>query len=252
MFAFDETESSDAILSLAVSLSGLVYAANALGLRVCSPDETEWTAILPPQGEPIVPVTAVAVSSSNMILAGIPGGIALSHDGGETWSAFGFPDPSPIFTTIAVSPDERIALAGTEEDGIFRSTDGGNTWEPWNFGLLDSCVTAIAFVEDGPILAGTSTGLFASTNNGRSWKPVRLESDYDAIPTIVAHGRLVWIQTESMLWWRSPDSGKTWQRASSPFNRTPQACSNVVQIGEIPGVYASLLDGEIAFVPLRL
>lgn len=252
MFLIDSMESRSDILSLAVSPTGLVYAASFYGLRACTAAGTAWSAILPPPGESPFPVTAVAVSPRNTVFAGIQGGIAVSRDRGQTWFASAFPGPAPVFTAIAISPDERVILAGTAEDGVFRSTDGGDSWEPWNFGLLDQCVTSIAFSDDGPIFLGSSTGLFVSANGGKSWKPAKLESDYDAIPNIITHNGSVWIETESRRWLRSTDSGKNWERTRPLVERALSVISNVVFINGVPGVYAGLLTGEIAFLPLRL
>jgi photosystem II stability/assembly factor-like uncharacterized protein len=125
-------------------------------------------------------LTLPSVSSlcfaGDWLFAGGIEGITRSADGGETWQPIQVQGQIQPVTTIVASPRfdrEPVLLSATLGSGILRTEDAGAHWKPSNFGLQNAEVNALAWHEDGVVLAATSNGIYRSTNEGRAWRATR-------------------------------------------------------------------------------
>jgi photosystem II stability/assembly factor-like uncharacterized protein len=288
--AVSETDiETRAILALATSSTGRLFAASLSGLRVRESATSDWELILPRADEPAYPVTAIAIAPNGAMLAGVPGGFGLSHDDGVTWSFVALPDPIAVITCLAISSDNQLVLAGSEQDGVFRSVDGGASWTAWNFGLLDAGILSLAISENESIYAGTTTGLFVSRNHGRAWEAVPLTFDFDAVLSLAVQGPSIFIGTESNgLWvssdgasswvkcialpdsmiqflatdndaivasgesglWLSNDSGDAWSAIESHITNEITSISPLTSAGDTRGVSVGSADGNVTFITI--
>ncbi|MBZ0296249.1 MAG: hypothetical protein K8L99_27060 [Anaerolineae bacterium] len=151
----------------------------------------QWTPHI--AGLPLTVIGGLATAEGWLFAGGMEG-IARSADGGENWQLATVHGSASGIASIITSPNfaqDTAALAATLEGGILRSEDAGNTWTASNFGLSDFEVSALVWLAEDVVVAGTSGGIYRSPNGGRAWRAVDGTSEPVAALAQLADGRLL-------------------------------------------------------------
>ncbi|MFB0535213.1 MAG: WD40/YVTN/BNR-like repeat-containing protein, partial [Anaerolineae bacterium] len=142
----------------------------------------------------------------------LKGQVARSDDSGLRWTFFdnGLHPGTDVLDLAVVSHDPARLYAAAWE-GFYRSEDGGRTWIRCSEGLGNVEVDALAWDDQGRLLAGTRMGIYRRAPDADRWEPLPygfqdryvhvLESDPD--------GRIFYAGTDGGLL-RSDDGGQTW------------------------------------------
>lgn len=161
-----------------------------------------WTCVQPQTDPLTVPMLKQAPDGS--LWAGGFRHIYSTRDEGGTWlsrRAAGSNVQAVLFLSDGL-------LIGTHGQGVLRSVDGGITWEASSNGM-QSAITTIRAMEDGPVVAGTQGGLFMTTDLGATWE--RVHPDLPLIQHVTdvvrdAQGRLI-AATKAGVWRHEGASG---------------------------------------------
>ena len=116
-------------------------------------------------------------------------------------------------------------LVGTSGQGVLRSADGGDTWKraAIDTGLhSDAVVRCLAVHPDKPnvIYAGSDKGLYVSDDVGATWKLLQNPLNGYTVWSLAIDGQdpnLMYVGTGTptpTVFFRSQDSGATWQKTS--------------------------------------
>jgi photosystem II stability/assembly factor-like uncharacterized protein len=194
-----------------------------------------------------VGAVAVAASDANRVYVGTgeqtPGdGVWRSDDAGATWTNIGLRD-TQFISTVLVNPNDPntllvAALGGRapgEDRGVFKTTDGGRIWRKVLYkdeqsGVVDMSrdpvapnIVFAAFESGvfGRAQIGTEHGIYKSIDGGETWEPLNGQglpaSNLGRIGIVAAAGsggrRVYAIVNQGFF--RSDDSGQTWQRTTS-------------------------------------
>ena len=154
-----------------------------------------WTCVQPQTDPLTVPMLRQAPDGS--LWAGGFRHLYSTRDEGGTWlsrRAAGSNVQAVLFLSDGL-------LIGTHGQGVLRSMDGGISWEDSSFGM-QSAITTIRAMEDGPVVAGTQGGLFMTTDLGTTWE--RVHPDLPLIQHVTdvvrdAQGRLI-AATKAGVW----------------------------------------------------
>lgn len=154
-----------------------------------------WTCVQPQTDPLTVPMLRQAPDGS--LWAGGFRHIYSTQDEGGTWlsrRAAGSNVQAVLFLSDGL-------LIGTHGQGVLRSNDGGVTWQSSSTGM-QSAITTVRALENGPVVAGTQGGLFQSTDLGATWE--RVNPDQPLIQHVTdvardAQGRLI-AATKAGVW----------------------------------------------------
>ncbi len=91
------------------------------------------------------------------LLAASDSGLFYSSTSGSTWFRRNS-IPFTTFTSFAYNKTTGWLIAGSLGSGIFVSTNNGMNWQPNNNGLSNTNITALTYLANGNLLAGTSNG----------------------------------------------------------------------------------------------
>lgn len=163
-----------------------------------------WTCVQPQTDPLTVPMLKQAPDGS--LWAGGFRHIYSTRDEGGTWlsrRAAGSNVQSVLFLSDGL-------LIGTHGQGVFRSVDAGITWEASSTGM-QSAITTIRAMDNGPVLAGTQGGMFMTSDQGRTWE--RVHEDQPLIQHVTdvvrdAQGRLI-AATKAGVWRHDDATGWT-------------------------------------------
>jgi|GEM_PF-5825963 len=111
-------------------------------------------------------VMALMVTQTGTLFAGTEDGLYRSTDTGLTWSKLDTGVESPSFTAFTQGGDSLFA-GGPQ--GVIWSIDNGESWESINEGLRDTRIRALAYTQEGDVLAGTEEGVFQLVQLSSEW-----------------------------------------------------------------------------------
>lgn len=168
-----------------------------------------------------LPLTGIGglTSAGGWLFAGGMEGIARSADGGENWQLATVHGSASGVASIVASPQfaqDTTVLAATLQGGILRSEDAGSTWSASNFGLSDFEVTALIWLAEDVVIAGTSAGIYRSPNGGRAWRAVEGVGEAVAALVQLRDGSLLAALEEGSLL-VSADQGASWSPLAHGF-----------------------------------
>ena len=170
---------------------------------------TSWVD-LQPSGLPSLDIHGFAVDprSARTLYAAVAGqGLYRSTDGARSFSPVSN-DVGGAVMALAVMPDGRI-LAGDMQRGLLASRDGGRSWKQ----TLGARLMGLAVNPSDPkrVLA-TGDGIALSVDGGRSWRPVlNVRAGAGPVAWSSSNPRLAYAVGFDRSFYRSTDSGKTWQ-----------------------------------------
>lgn len=212
-----------------------------------------WNQVKLPVVNVAVRAFAISKGHPNYMIAGTAAGIFVTADGGKTWQKRGARiEAFRQAESVAIDPrDPRFLFVGTWHLG-YRSNDSGKTWVQNSRGMIsDSDVFSICIDARDPkiVFASACTGLYRSVDHGASWTRLRVfPRSYLVRAQIVyidpSHSERVYGGTTEGLF-ISRDSGKTWNRVTSPdltvnAIQVDPADRNVILIGtDLYGVLRS-------------
>jgi len=157
------------------------------------------------------------------LFAGTEDGLRKSTDGGMTWSTVGGGLENWYCKGVAFHPKQKETMyAGTTGKGFFKSTDGGDTFEPSSAGLGGGWTEKIFAPagNSGPVFAQLSVGLYRQDGPG-AWTEIQApfdpgkEAEIDGIEFDRQSPKRLYAHKNAK-WWRSEDSGKSWQPVEVP------------------------------------
>ncbi|MCX7908552.1 MAG: hypothetical protein N2560_03430 [Ignavibacteria bacterium] len=188
----------------------------------------------------------------NVLLVGAndTSGVYRSTDNGYNWIRS--VDSLTERSVANFSVDGDVVYLLTESSVIFKSTDFGVSWMQVKTSDLDNfTITAIA-VNNGKILAGTSTGdLFLSTNDGKDWTNIKNQQIYSTITCLLWDGENIYCGTTGGIYFSSNYGTNWFQRnlgLKVPDISIIKKVKNAIMLGtRSGGVYFSLDGGRTWF-----
>jgi photosystem II stability/assembly factor-like uncharacterized protein len=143
--------------------------------------------------------------------------VARSDDGGLHWTFFenGLHSGTDVLGLAVVTHDPARLYAAAWE-GFYRSEDGGRTWRRCSQGLGNVEVDALAWDDQGRLLAGTRMGIYRRAPDADRWEPLpkgfrdRHVQVFKSDP-----GRQVFYAGTDGGLLRSEDGGQTWVEVPS-------------------------------------
>ncbi len=197
-----------------------------------SPSEPQWSNI----GS--INSGTLFLANDNSILFGGWYGIRRSTDHGSTFLSTNL-DSGRIATFAQMS--NGILLAGSKTHGIYRSLDTGKSWS-----VVHALNVNILYSLGSLCFAGTGSGIRVTSENGSIWISSNL--DTTAINAFATNGR--WLFAGGKDFYRSSDSGVTWQLLSSALPEVLSIAavdSNTIVIGTRDGGVWRSSDGGISW-----
>ncbi len=170
------------------------------------------------------------------------GGVWVTNDGGTTWSPRAQMLPVITISSLVVDPnDGNVVYAATGDAdgretpsiGVYKSTDGGATWAVTGltYQLTDFRYIpklAIDPTNGSNVYAGTTEGVYYTRNGGTNWTKVTPDGGnftvYRDIKLRPGSPATVYTVTDAGVFFRSVDSGVTWQAATAGL---PDAASTM-------------------------
>ncbi len=163
-----------------------------------------------------------------MYLASRENGMIYSYDNGETWQKTKGPLSSGFVYSIAVHPKNKCIIFATGGKQIFRSDDCARTWsEMYRESRANVRVSSLAFSYFAPyqIYAAEQNGdVLESYDSGNSWTVNRRFGD-DLVHLVTSPLKegLIYLITRENGFYRSDDSGKTWNSYADKLKGFSQA-----------------------------
>lgn len=157
--------------ALAADAQGHLYAGfDGVGIFTQAKDGA-WRSIVPADSElASAAVISLAVSGDGQYLyAGTSGqGIFASRDYGRHWQAA---YEGKYGSNMAINPTDPQTAIASLRDQVVRTQDGGQSWPPIaSLPLKFDEATSFLWLDDGPLIAGTSQGqLYRSSDGGTTW-----------------------------------------------------------------------------------
>jgi photosystem II stability/assembly factor-like uncharacterized protein len=158
-----------------------------------------------------------ALGADGAHYVGLNGQVARSDDGGLHWTFFdsGLHPGTDVLDLAVVSHDPARLYAAAWE-GFYRSEDGGQTWKRCSEGLGNVEVDALAWDDQGRLLAGTRMGIYRRAPDADEWEPVP-QGFQDRHVQVLESGpgsQVFYAGTDAGLL-RSEDGGQTWVEVAS-------------------------------------
>jgi hypothetical protein len=149
----------------------------------------------------------------------------------------------PRLTGVVIAPsDPNVTVVRSTNRGLIRSSDGGKTWRPANGSLsgFANCVRSVAIHPTDPMVMVRAFGSTRRTNSidgglalthdgGKTWQILDFPGDFDGegpsalCGEVVAfdpiNPQVIFAGCESMGFFRSGDSGKTWKLIGAAGDR---------------------------------
>ena len=162
-------------------------------------------------------------TDANTVWAGAPnGGLWKTTDGGNSWTMQNTDFLGTLgVSAIAIDPtNTNIIYLGTGDRdggdsqglGVYKSTDGGTTWNLSSTGLGNRTVGM--FIMDpgnsSVIVAATNGGIYKTTNAGANWTRTSPTTNNFRDIRFRPGDFTTQYATESGDFWRSTDSGNSW------------------------------------------
>jgi len=145
--------------SIAVQISGVIYAGGQDGIYESTDDALTWHALNDTmKGN----VHSLVITPEGNIIAGISGnGIFRSVDNGNTWTQIKLGLPTKIVNTLLLTPDHSVFAA--TDSGIFRLDPGASAWFPFSIGLTTKNILCMTYNSEGKLFVGSDgSGVFKS------------------------------------------------------------------------------------------
>ena len=166
-----------------------------------------------------------------VVVRGAPGysGVFVSQGAAGRWVRLG--DGLDGREVLSLALLGRTILAGTD-GGIFKRAPDARMWTPVPIAIdgqeAPSRVTDLLALDEGRLVAATSTGVIHSSDGGETWTRPKIGNDAEVFALAASHGdaNLVVAATKSGFF-RSNDGGKSWRRTSIALNVTPHALTFV-------------------------
>jgi photosystem II stability/assembly factor-like uncharacterized protein len=158
-----------------------------------------------------------ALGTDGAHYVGLNGQVACSEDGGLHWMFLknGLHPGTDVLGLEVVSHDPARLYAAAWE-GLYRSEDRGRTWKRCSEGLGNVEVDALAWDDQGRLLAGTRMGIYRRASNAGRWEPLpqgfrdRHVHVFESDP----ERQVFYAGTDGGLL-RSDDGGRTWVEVTS-------------------------------------
>jgi photosystem II stability/assembly factor-like uncharacterized protein len=181
-------------------------------------------------------INTIAVDPKNpqhLYAGAADGGVWVTNDGGTTWSPRAQTLPVITISSLVVDPnDGNIVYAATGDAdgretpsiGVYKSIDGGATWAVTGlaYQLTDFRYIpklAIDPANGSNVYAATTEGVYYTRNGGTNWTKVLPDGAnftiYRDIKLRPGTPATVYTVTDAGVFFRSVDSGLTWQAATA-------------------------------------
>lgn len=152
-------------------------------------------------------------------------GMFYSLDSGQSWSR---PENTAAKTgevlDIEVHPKSVCTTFLVKKNSILKSSDCVRTYEEvYTEGRSDESLVALAIDWFNPdtLWVGTTAGdILRSSNGGRSWTKIfKIKDEIAAIEVSNSDSRIILVGTEDKGFWRSIDSGASWQEFEKELSK---------------------------------
>lgn len=175
------------------------------GVHVSTDRGQSWTRI----GNALRSETIVQLARiGSYVFAVSKNGVFRSSTNGESWEYVLVPFGNGQATAI-IDAGNRL-LVSHSSDGIYASTDAGTSWTRSNNGLIAATVNGIVAYRNRLFAACGPRGFYVSDDLGATWAEVEGFRSVDV--TCLADAGKSIVAGTSNGWYRSVDSGRTWQR----------------------------------------
>jgi photosystem II stability/assembly factor-like uncharacterized protein/Leucine-rich repeat (LRR) protein len=216
-------------------------------LTVVAPAQDYWEQTTGPVGGTVQAMTSVNILSTTYIFAGHDGGVSVSTDYGASWNQTSL--TSEIVNCLYIDSDLSL-YAGVYLNGIFRTKDQGATWEQLGGGLPNTTVYDITQLNNGALLAATTTGLYRSPDKGSTWTEIDIGAATSSMRTIgqnTSTGTII-AGTAGDGLYRSTDNGASWTKVGLGTEYVysffyDNSSGTMFCYGHVGHIYASTDDG---------
>ena len=163
-----------------------------------------------------------------MYLLSRENGLFFTYDNGEAWQRVSKTLNSGFIYGLAVHPKNRCQIFATNGMQVFRSDDCSRSWaEMYRESRADVRISSLAFNQFPPyqlFLAEQNGDLFESFDSGNSWTVnSRLGTALIQIVPSPLKAGLIYLITRETGFYRSDDSGKTWNSMGDKLSQFSQA-----------------------------
>jgi photosystem II stability/assembly factor-like uncharacterized protein len=204
-------------------------------------------------------MNAIAVDPNNpqhLYAGAADGGVWVTNDGGTTWSPRAQTLPVITISSLVVDPnDGNVVYAATGDAdgretpsiGVYKSTDGGATWAVTGltYQLTDFRYIpklAIDPTNGSNVYAATTEGVFYTRDGGKNWTKVAPDGGnftvYRDVKFRPGSPATVYTVTDAGVFYRSVDSGVTWQAATAGL---PDATSTMRAVLAVSAADANIV-----------
>jgi photosystem II stability/assembly factor-like uncharacterized protein len=124
--------------------------------------------------------------------------------------------PGTDVLDLAVVPHDSTRLYAAAWEGLYRSEDRGQTWKRCSEGLGNVEVNALAWDDQGRLLAGTRMGIYRRREDTDKWEPLPqgFQDRHVQVLESGPHSQVFYAGTDRGLL-RSEDGGQTWVEVTS-------------------------------------
>ncbi len=184
-----------------------LYVTNDYGVFVSTDNGSLWKNF---SSEYTTPSQSVFVTDS-FVYIGATSRISSYYPDGTKYASVAIAQSDTLVTCFAQSGN--VVFAGTRGKGVLFSTDNGKTWAKTTKMTFNDDIHTLT-ANNGVLYAGSYKGVSITADYGESWTERELgnvSNDHE-VYAILVHGTEIFGGTEGSGLFRSPDSGKTWNK----------------------------------------
>lgn len=172
-----------------------------------------------------VRAVAATTPTSDAVYVATTEGLYATADGGKHWTLATHELEGAVMLLAPALPVEDMVYAVTDEGALWKLTDGGRSAMRVTGANLPASVTALVPNPTNPnqLYAATNEGLWVSDTMGEQWERVQDLPATTSLQFDAADPRILYVTTPADGFFRSTDSGGTWQPANEGLTASPDA-----------------------------